>query len=86
MTCNRDVFPCSYGSCALYPVLFQQTYMPRSKSIGHDRTLWASRKCRKNDDQREITQRQNEVELWFFGIAFHINAKKHKCQVSSKSD
>ena len=44
-----------------------------------------SRKYFKNFNQKEITYRLYEVQLWFFHTALYY-CNKHKCQVSSQSD
>ena len=43
-----------------------------------------SRKRCKNFHQREITHRQDDVELWLFQTRYDSN--KDKCQVSSQSE
>ena len=45
-----------------------------------------SRKCCKNINQREMTHRHYEVQLWFFHTATLYYCNNHKSQVSSQSD
>ena len=47
-----------------------------------------SRKCCKNFDQREITRKQDEVDLWFFHTALGIIATNTnaKFQVNQTGD
>ena len=74
----------SYGSCAMHSIIFQQScILDCFSTIMHirfedvqavdDKVIFqTSRKCCKNFNQREITYRQDEVELWFFHTALGI--------------
>ena len=90
----------SYGSCAMHFITFQQScILDCFSTIMHIRfedvqavaekvIFQISRKCCKNFNQREITSRQDEEELWFFHMAFGIIETKTnaKFQVNQTGD
>ena len=80
----------SYDSCAMHSIVFQQScILDCFSTIMHirfedvqavdDKVIFqASSKCHNNFNQREITYRQDEVDLWFFHTAFGIIKTNHK--------
>ena len=90
----------SYGSCAMHSIIFQQScILDCFSTIMHirfedvqtvdDKVIFqTSRKRCKNFNQREITYRQDEVELLFFHTALGIIEKNTnaKFQVNQNRD
>ena len=64
----------SYGSCAMHSIIFQQSCISNVQAVDDKVSFQTSRKCYENFNQREITQRQYEVQLRYFHPAFCITA------------
>ena len=81
----------SYGSSAVLSIIFSTIMHIKFKDVQtvDDKVIFqTSRKCCKNFNQREITHRHCEVQLWFFHTALCIIAtnKNAKFQVNKTGD